>query len=51
MVHNHEDLQAKPWILHLFAKRTYLSSKPSLKFSDIGSTLELYIFQIIENLP
>jgi hypothetical protein len=27
MVHNHEDLQAKPWILDLFAKGPYLSSK------------------------
>jgi hypothetical protein len=25
--------------------------KLSLKFSDIDSTLELYIFQIVENLP
>jgi hypothetical protein len=28
MVHNHEDLQAKPWILDLFAKWPYLGSNP-----------------------
>jgi hypothetical protein len=51
MDHNHEDLQAKPWILDLFAKRPYLGSNPKSENQYFGSTLELYNFQNNKNSP
>jgi hypothetical protein len=36
MVHNHEDLQAKPWNLGLFAKGPYLSSKAKSEIQWYG---------------
>jgi hypothetical protein len=50
MVHNYEDLQPKPWVLDLFAKRPYLSSKVKSDTSDIGPTLKPYISQIMRIL-
>jgi hypothetical protein len=51
MVHNYEDLQPKPWVLDLFAKRPYLSSKVKSETSDTGPTLKPYISQIMKFLP
>jgi hypothetical protein len=50
MVHNYENLQPKPLVLDLFAKRPYLSSKVKSETSDVSPTLKPYISQIMRIL-
>jgi hypothetical protein len=50
MVHNYENLQPKPLVLDLFAKRLYLSSKVKSETSDVSPTLKPYISQIMRTL-